>query len=77
MEKTIQRLMNAIKNGKFAFEKYFRRGQWNGIDIQIQGFYRNGRRIGYYVFVHDANCRHVATIEQNFEKKLTEVEYYN
>lgn len=77
MEKTIQRLTNAIKRGKFAEDKYFCGGIWHGIKIRVQGFYCSCRRAGYHVFIDDANGVLIATIQHKYDLNKTEVEYYN
>lgn len=48
----IKRLTNAIKNGKFAFEKYYNRGMWYGLSIQVQNVFCSYGQCGYQVFVY-------------------------
>lgn len=77
MNKTIQRLINAIKNGKFAFEKYYNRGTWHGLEIQIQNNFCSYGLIGYEVFGYDERGRHIATITHDWDLNKTELEYIN
>lgn len=71
MEKKIQRLVNAIKNGKFAWEKYNGGGLWHGLNIMTASY----GQIGYDVSIYD-NGHHIATISHYWEFNKTEVEYW-
>lgn len=77
MEKTIQRLINAIKNDKFAFEKYNGGGLWYGLNIMTMPLFASYGRIGYNVGIYDEGGWNIATITHDWEMNKTEVEYYN
>lgn len=81
MQKTIQRLTNAIKNGRFAFEKYYSFKPWHSIHIQVQDMFCGFRKCGYIVFVHTeykpGRFENIATITHDWELNKTEIEYHN
>ena len=52
----IQRLINSISAGRFAWEKYLCGGTWNGMKIETQPLFCSYGQIGYTVI---AGGRHI------------------
>lgn len=81
MDKTIQRLINAIKNGKFAFEKHYERRTWHGVVIQTTDMFCSYGIIGYEVSMYNEDkygrLDHIASITHDWDLNKTKVEYYN
>lgn len=72
MEKKIKRLFNAIKNGKFNWERYLQKQTWYGIDIITQPMFCSYGQIGYEAYVYDERGRHIETISHDWDMNKTE-----
>lgn len=72
MEKKIKRLFNAIKNGKFNWERYLQRQTWYGIDVMTQPMFCSYGQIGYETYIYDERGWHIETISHDWDMNKTE-----
>lgn len=71
----ISRLEKAIKNEKFAWERYVRRKAWHGLEVQTRRVVCSYGVIGYECYVYNSG-QHLATIDYDWEKKEANIEYH-
>lgn len=72
----MNRLINAIKEGRFAWQKYLNGKTWNGIKLHTCPLFCSYGQIGYTVAVFDKG-RQVLSISHDWEMNTTKYEYTN
>lgn len=71
----MNRLIKAIREGRFAFERYLSGKTWNGIKLLTEPLFCSYGQIGYSAYVYDNTGRHVLTITHDWEMNTTEYQY--
>lgn len=69
----MNRLIKAIRDSLFAWEKYLGGKTWNGMFLRTCPLFCSYGQIGYTVDVFD-NGRHALTIRHDWEMNTTEYE---
>lgn len=71
----MNRLIKAIKAGRFVWQNYLGGKKWHGIMLQTCPLFSSYGQIGYSVDVYDRD-RHTLTITHDWELCKTEVEHF-
>lgn len=69
----IRSLINSIRDGKFAWERYLRGKRWRGIELYTCPLFCSYGQIGYSVSVFEDD-QHVMTITHDWELGRTKCE---
>lgn len=77
MEKVIKRLFNAIKSGRFNYEKYLRENTYYGVKLLTQPLFCSYGQIGFEAYVYDERGRHIETIVRDWDLNKTYLESDN
>lgn len=70
----MNRLIKAIRAGRFAWAKYLNGKTWNGIILRTSPLFCGYGQIGYSVAVFDGD-RHTLTITHDWEMNTTKYQY--
>lgn len=70
MNKELKRILNAIRNRRFAFEKYYNKRTFFGVSIQVQPLFCSYGQIGYVITSKEFN------ITYDFEFNKINVEQF-